>query len=75
MGTKSKMVVTGDVTQIDLDFKQKSGFVQALKILKGVPDIRFVHFSAVDIVRHELVRKVVQAYDAYEKRSEGESKA
>ena len=67
MGTRSKMVVTGDISQIDLDFKQRSGFVQALKILKDVPGIRFIHFTAVDIVRHELVRRVLKAYDAFEK--------
>ena len=67
MGTHSKMVITGDVTQIDLDFKRRSGFVQSLKLLKGIPEIEVIYFSPEDIVRHPLVRKIIQAYDSEEK--------
>ncbi|OGR80980.1 MAG: hypothetical protein A2902_07570 [Elusimicrobia bacterium RIFCSPLOWO2_01_FULL_64_13] len=66
MGMKSKMVITGDVTQIDLEFKQKSGFVQCLKILKDQPGISIVSFSEADIVRHELVKRILKAYESLE---------
>ncbi len=67
MGMNTKMIVTGDMTQIDLPHSQTSGLVQALKILKGVKGISFVELNKKDIVRHKLVTKIVEAYEKYEK--------
>lgn len=67
LGTNSKAVVTGDPTQIDLPFGQKSGLVAACEILDGIEDIRIHHFTEKDVVRHRLVQKIILAYDKYEK--------
>lgn len=64
MGEGSKCIITGDVTQIDLPAKTPSGLLQAIDILKDVDGIGFVTFTDVDVVRHELVRKIVKAYEA-----------
>jgi phosphate starvation-inducible PhoH-like protein len=64
IGFSSKAVVTGDVTQIDLQRSQKSGLVDAVKILKGVRGIAFTHFTSADVVRHPLVARIVDAYEA-----------
>ena len=72
MGMNTKMIVTGDMTQIDLPHSQTSGLVQALKILKGVKGISFVELNKKDIVRHKLVTKIVEAYEKYEKREKKE---
>lgn len=69
LGFGSKTVVTGDITQIDLPTGRMSGLVEAVKILKGVEDIRIINFTERDVVRHRLVQKIVQAYDRYEKRN------
>ncbi|MFX6728654.1 PhoH family protein, partial [Acinetobacter baumannii] len=66
MGNGSRMVVTGDVTQIDLGPSQRSGLVTIEKILKGIKDVSFVHFSDEDVVRHPLVRQIIRAFDAAE---------
>ena len=63
MGTGSKVVVTGDITQIDLPDKSRSGLVDALRVLKNVEGIRFVHFTEKDVVRHRLVQEIIKAYD------------
>ena len=68
LGFDSKTVITGDVTQIDLPQGRLSGLVEAIKILQGVKDIRFVNFSERDVVRHRLVQEIVKAYERYEKR-------
>lgn len=68
MGFGSKVVVTGDITQIDLPRGKKSGLVEAAKILKSVSDIDFCYLKETDVVRHELVRKIITAYDQYYKR-------
>ena len=68
MGTNTKMIVTGDRTQIDLPATQKSGLVEALRILHGVPDIGFVELGKRDIVRHKLVTRIVEAYEREEKK-------
>ena len=68
MGTGSKVVVTGDVTQIDLPNKGGSGLLIILQILHGVPGIGFIHFGEEDVVRHELVKKILHAYDHWEKK-------
>ncbi|WP_082584059.1 PhoH family protein [Noviherbaspirillum sp. Root189] len=64
IGFGSKAVVTGDVTQIDLQRTQKSGLVDAVQILKNVRGIAFTHFTSADVVRHPLVARIVDAYDA-----------
>lgn len=66
LGNKSRMVVTGDVTQTDLPSFQNSGLALALKILKGVDGIGFCQFTKADVVRHPLVQKIVAAYEKYE---------
>ena len=65
MGLNAKFVVTGDITQIDLPDRNQSGLVQAMKILKKIDDISIVEFNKKDIVRHKLVRDIVDAYDRY----------
>lgn len=67
MGNNTKMIVTGDLTQIDLPTKQASGLVQALQILKDVKGIGFITLNKKDIVRHKLVTRIVEAYDSYDK--------
>ena len=64
-GPNSKCVVTGDVTQIDLPSNKRSGLVEALQDLKTVPGISFVYFNERDVVRHELVRAVINAYQLH----------
>ncbi len=71
MGFGSKMVITGDVTQIDLPRGKKSGLVEAAKVLKNVPGIGFCRLKEMDVVRHELVRRIIRAYDAYYTKPEG----
>ncbi|MGB9857233.1 MAG: PhoH family protein [Dictyoglomaceae bacterium] len=66
-GSGSKMVITGDITQIDLEKNQKSGLLQAWKILRDIDEIGFVELTEEDIVRHDLVKKIVIAYDKWEK--------
>ena len=63
LGFHSKMVVTGDITQVDLPRESSSGLIQVQGILKDINGIRFVYFSEKDVVRHELVKKIVKAYD------------
>ena len=70
MGMNTKMVITGDLTQIDLPREQRSGLKEALKILAGVEGIGVVHLAQKDIVRHKLVTRIVNAYDAYDKEKE-----
>jgi phosphate starvation-inducible PhoH-like protein len=62
LGFGSKVVVTGDITQIDLPREQRSGLVHVMKVLDGVPDISFIRFSDADVVRHKLVQRIVNAY-------------
>jgi phosphate starvation-inducible PhoH-like protein len=69
MGLHSRIVVTGDVTQIDLPPGQKSGLVHAIRILDGVDSIAIVRMSRGDIVRHPVVQRVVDAYERAEKES------
>ena len=68
MGFGSKVVVTGDITQIDLPRGKKSGLVEAERVLKDVKDIAFCYLKDADVVRHELVRKIINAYDRYYKK-------
>ena len=64
-GFNSKMVVTGDQTQVDLPSGKKSGLFNAAEVLKGVEGIAFVNFDERDVVRHSLVQRIVKAYDRY----------
>ena len=64
----SKVVVTGDVTQIDLPKGKQSGLVEATRVLKNVKGIKFSYLKDTDVVRHELVRRIINAYDRYYKK-------
>jgi len=66
LGFGSKAVITGDITQIDLDTGRKSGLVQVQDILKGIPGISFVYFTEKDVVRHHLVQQIIKAYERME---------
>ena len=66
LGFNSKMVVTGDVTQIDLPDGKKSGLLQAMRILKNIPDISVCRFTEKDVVRHRLVQDIIKAYEKSE---------
>ncbi|HWA28174.1 MAG TPA: PhoH family protein [Lacunisphaera sp.] len=63
LGDESRMIVTGDITQVDLPRAKVSGLVQAPRILRNIPGIEFHHFSASDVVRHPLVQKIIDAYE------------
>jgi phosphate starvation-inducible PhoH-like protein len=65
LGFGAKMVVTGDITQIDLPRGQHSGLVNVREVLSNVADIRFVYFDSQDVVRHKLVQDIVSAYKEY----------
>ena len=64
-GFNSKMVVTGDITQIDLPPGKRSGLIDAVEVLRGVEGISFVQFDERDVVRHNLVQRIVKAYERY----------
>ena len=70
MGMGSRMVITGDVTQIDLPIGKKSGLVEALEVLKGVENIGIVKLTHRDVVRHELVQAIVKAYERYAQKND-----
>jgi phosphate starvation-inducible PhoH-like protein len=70
LGFGSRMVVTGDITQIDLPRDQRSGLVIVSEILNSVDDIAFVRFGGEDVVRHQLVQRIVAAYGEYSNREE-----
>ena len=63
MGLGSKMIITGDLTQIDLPNSQKSGLKDALQVLNGIKGIAVIEFNKKDIVRHKLVQRIVEAYE------------
>lgn len=65
LGNESRMVITGDVTQIDLPDTKKSGLVEAVKVLKGIDDIQIHRFTEKDVVRHKLVQDIIKAYEKY----------
>jgi len=71
IGFGTKAVITGDFTQIDLQRHQKSGLIEAQKVLKDIKGIAMTHFLAVDVVRHPLVQKIVNAYEDYELKNQG----
>ena len=66
MGFHSKIVVTGDITQIDLIKKKESGLLTSKRILGGIPEIAFIELTSLDVVRHPLVQKIIDAYEKYE---------
>lgn len=72
LGVNAKMIVTGDATQIDLPRSIQSGLMQALKILRGVPGIGIIEYGKKDIVRHPLVQRIVDAYEAREEKVDRE---
>lgn len=65
LGNESRMVITGDITQIDLPDAKKSGLVEAVKVLKGIEDINIHRFSEKDVVRHKLVQDIIKAYEKF----------
>ncbi len=65
LGNDSRMVITGDITQIDLPDAKKSGLVEAVKILKGIDDISIHKFTEKDVVRHRLVQDIIKAYEKF----------
>ncbi len=66
LGTNSKAIITGDITQIDLPDKRQSGLVQIQEILSGIEGIEYVYLSDRDVVRHRLVREIIKAYEKYD---------
>jgi len=72
LGFGSKMVVTGDITQVDLPREQRSGLIVVGDVLDAIEGIRFLRFGGEDVVRHKLVQRIVEAYDAHSQRAEGE---
>ena len=73
-GQGSKIVVTGDITQIDLPGGKRSGLKEVRRILRGIPDIAFIEFSQDDVVRHRLVQRIIEAYDRNDKAREKKQK-
>jgi phosphate starvation-inducible PhoH-like protein len=71
MGFGSKVVVTGDITQIDLPLGKRSGLLEAIDVISGLPGISFVYFNERDVVRHGLVQRIIKAYEEYQTASEG----
>jgi len=74
-GEGSNVVVTGDITQIDLPKKSSSGLVHVAKVLKNVEDIGIVHFDHRDVVRHRLVQRIIKAYEKYERENDHSEKS
>ena len=72
IGFGSRAVVTGDLTQTDLPPGRQSGLTHVNRILRGVKGVQFVHFGPEDVVRHQLVQRIVQAYDRDKERGSGE---
>lgn len=70
-GFGSKIIVTGDITQIDLPGAKPSGLVKIQKILNGIEGISFIYLDETDVVRHDLVKRIIKAYESYEKDDDG----
>ena len=68
-GFNSKMVVTGDITQTDLPAGRRSGLLDAMDVLRGIDEIRFVHFDERDVVRHSLVQRIIKAYERHQEQA------
>jgi phosphate starvation-inducible protein PhoH and related proteins len=71
LGMQSRAIITGDVTQIDLPERSQSGLIQIQEVLKAIPGIAFVYFDKEDVVRHRLVKDILQAYESYAGNSAG----
>ena len=71
IGFGSKAVITGDVTQVDLPTGKRSGLIEAERILSGLEDVEFVHFTDKDVVRHKLVQLIIRAYEEQGKKTQG----
>lgn len=69
LGFEAQAVITGDITQVDLEDKRFSGLIQVQGILKKVRGIKFIYFSQADVIRHRLVKKIITAYEEYEKKN------
>ncbi|MGH7398916.1 MAG: PhoH family protein, partial [Candidatus Rokuibacteriota bacterium] len=69
LGFSSTMVITGDITQVDLPASRPSGLIEVQNVLQGIEGIRFVYFDDRDVVRHDLVSSIVRAYDRVQKRT------
>ncbi|HBL41390.1 MAG TPA: phosphate starvation-inducible protein PhoH [Ruminococcaceae bacterium] len=74
LGFNSKMVITGDITQIDLPDGKRSGLIEVVRILKNIDDIESITFNDKDVVRHKLVQDIVKAYQKYDERKKNEKK-
>jgi phosphate starvation-inducible PhoH-like protein len=75
LGERSRMVVTGDVTQQDLPAGQLSGLVEAAEVMDGVPGVAVCHLTAADVVRHPLVQRVVEAYASFDEQAHPQTSA
>jgi len=71
LGANSKAIITGDITQIDLPTNKQSGLIQVMKILQGIDGVGFLHFEKRDVVRHRLVREIIEAYEKFENGKNG----
>ncbi len=72
LGFNSKMIITGDITQVDLPTGRGSGLRQARSVLRGIPGVAFVELTAEDVVRHRIVASIVEAYRLFEEEAQGE---
>jgi phosphate starvation-inducible PhoH-like protein len=70
LGFNSKAVITGDITQIDLPNASRSGLIEAMNVLQGVDGIRFQMFNETDVVRHQLVQRIIRAYEDFKARDD-----
>ncbi len=75
LGANSNAIITGDITQIDLPVKSRSGLVQAKEILNGIPGVGFAYFDKEDVVRHRLVKDIIDAYDKFNEANGNEKKS
>ncbi len=71
LGPNSKAIITGDITQIDLPGKEKSGLVQIKNVLKNVDGVEFINFEKMDVVRHKLVKDIIEAYEKFHSSADG----
>jgi phosphate starvation-inducible PhoH-like protein len=74
LGLNGKMIVTGDITQIDLPHTQQSGLIHAMHVLNGIKGIATVEFNKKDIVRHKLVQQIVEAYEKEDEQNKKDKK-
>lgn len=75
MGPNSKAIITGDMSQVDLPKKQKSGLIESTKVLKDIEGIGIIHLKGDDVVRHKLVKQIIAAYDKHEAQEETQEKS